>query len=324
MNDSADRARYAVAMPEASVDSSFEYCVLGSGSRGNATVLRWRDVPTELETGECVSRDRCVLIDAGLSPRETSRRLQRIGLSLDDIESVLLTHLDGDHFHAGWPKALSHRPIAVHLHERHRYRAKANGLPKSRIRLFDERPFTLLPQVEVRSMLLAHDDEGVVGFRISHTCSMTQPSSSDAALKPTTLGFATDLGRVTDQLIDFLLGVDVLAIESNYDREMQLASNRPLMLKRRIMGGRGHLSNDESLDAVKAIRAHRELGGITLLHLSQQCNDPRLVQRLYESTAPELIERLTITTQDAPAGWRRIVARDRAAAATPGVQLRMF
>lgn len=311
-------------MSETPAGSHFEFCVLGSGSRGNATVLRWRDVPTELENGERVSRDRCVLIDAGLSPRETSRRLQRIGLSLDDIEAVLLTHLDGDHVHTGWAKALSYRPIDVHLHERHRYRAKANGLPKSRIRLFDERPFELLPHVEVRSMLLAHDDEGVVGFRISHTCPGTQSSSLDTSLKPTTLGFATDLGRVTDQLIDFLLGVDALAIESNYDREMQLASNRPLMLKRRIMGGRGHLSNDESLDAVKSIRAHRDLGGVTLLHLSQQCNDPRLVQRLYESSAPELMDRLTITTQDAPAGWRRIIARDREAAATPGVQLRMF
>lgn len=314
-------------MPESDVAPIFEFCVLGSGSRGNATILRWRDRANHsndaaYENGE--ARERCILIDAGLSPRETARRMQAVGLHIDSIDAVLLTHLDGDHFAIGWPRALAKRDIHVHLHRRHQYRALANGIPKSVIRMFDDAPFDIVPGVTVRSMLLAHDDEGVVGFRISDACHTKQTSTGSVAPKPRTFGFATDLGRVTDQLVDFLLGVDALAIESNYDRRMQLDSNRPVFLKRRIMGGRGHLSNDESLDAVKSIRAHRDLGSVTLLHLSQECNDPTIVRELYEANAPELLDRLTITDQDRPIAWRRIEAANRAAATTPGVQLRMF
>ena len=302
--------------------TAFEYCVLGSGSRGNATIVRWREQSTRSDRES--TRSRCLLIDAGLSPRETTRRLHHIGLSIDDVEAVLLTHLDADHLHRGWCKVLVDRNITLHLHERHRYRAKANGVPKARISLFNEQPFSVLPGVKVRPKLLAHDDEGVVAFRISedHRSAPGVPTE----LKPLSrsLGFATDLGRITDSFIDFLLGVDSLAIESNYDRNLQLTSTRPLMLKRRIMGGRGHLSNDESLEAVLAIRAQRELGSITLLHLSQQCNDPKIIQHLYEQRAPELVDRLTITSQHAPSPWQAVHASPRDTAPTPGVQLRMF
>src|SRR5690606_10163693 len=137
--------------------TTFEYCVLGSGSRGNATLVRWHERSSGSDHDTI--RPRCLLIDAGLSPRETTRRLHHIGLSIDDVEAVLLTHLDADHLHRGWCKVLVDRNITLHLHERHRYRAKANGVSKACISLFNEHPFSVLPGVTVRSKLLAHDDE---------------------------------------------------------------------------------------------------------------------------------------------------------------------
>ncbi len=81
---------------------------------------------------------------------------------------------------------------------------------------------------------------------------------------------------------------------------MQVASPRPPALKSRIMGGLGHLSNEQSFDAVRSIAATCDLRHIVLLHLSRHCNDPALVHRLYAERAPHLLSRLTITNQWEP------------------------
>jgi hypothetical protein len=72
------------------------------------------------------------------------------------------------------------------------------------------------------------------------------------------------------------------------------------VLKRRIMGGLGHLSNEQSLEAVLDIAGRCDLGHVVLLHLSRQCNDPTIVRDLYAQRAPDLLGRLTITNQYEP------------------------
>ena len=78
------------------------------------------------------------------------------------------------------------------------------------------------------------------------------------------------------------------------------ASARPADLKRRIMGGLGHLSNEQALDAVIHIAGRGALRHIALLHLSRQCNDPAIVRSLFARRAPNLLGRLTITNQHQP------------------------
>jgi len=114
----------------------------------------------------------------------------------------------------------------------------------------------------------------------------------------------------------------VLAIESNYDREMQRAADRPAMLKRRITGGRGHLSNDQAKAAIHAIldRSVRPPSHLVLLHLSRQCNCPRLVRRLY-ADHPALADRLCVTSQHARTDWLRL---DATAPVIVGEQMPMF
>ena len=131
-----------------------------------------------------------------------------------------------------------------------------------------------------------HDDGGTVAFRIE------TPAGS--------LGFATDLGRASGALIEAMRGVDILAIESNYDRAMQLESARPAFLKDRIMGGKGHLSNDECIDAVRAISWPREPEHVVLLHLSRECNCPELVRGMWRAALPALEPRLVIAQPFAP------------------------
>lgn len=268
-------------------------CVLASGSAGNSSALL-------IERG---GRRSITLIDAGLSPRRTRRLLEEVGASIDEVEDALFTHLDQDHCRASWASGLPAGAM-VRVHAAHRARAAGLGLTKRRIATFED-GLELRCGVRVRAVRVAHDALGVAAFRFE--------------LGDTTLGFATDVGRVSVELEEGLRGVDVLAIESNYCPKMQVASDRPDFLKRRIMGGAGHLSNAECAEAVRRIGVRDR---VVLLHLSEQCNDPARAAAAHAG-APYA---LTISTQHEPTGWipiglRRPEVRTRAAQpATRGVR----
>lgn len=200
---------------------------------------------------------RVTLIDAGLSPLRTRLLLSRFGVGLEHVDDVLVTHLDGDHFHRGWIKALGPR-TRLHLHESHAPRARRDGWPVERLHLFDD-AVRLRSGDTAQPIMLSHDEWGVAAFRV------------EFAGSGRSLGYATDVGSVTASLTRAMAGVDVLAIESNYCPRMQQESDRPVFLKSRITGGSGHLSNQECAVAVQAIRPRRH---VVLLHLSRQCNTP--------------------------------------------------
>jgi phosphoribosyl 1,2-cyclic phosphodiesterase len=251
---------------------AISFCVLGSGSGGNCTLLK-------LDTD---GGHRHVLIDAGLSPRKTTARLAPLGVTPGDITDVLLTHVDSDHLHRGWIDAMDPLPFTWRAHQRHNRRVIEAGIPVRRTEPF-EAVIELDDQTLVETTVLPHDHLGSTGFVIEH--------------RGVRLGFATDLGRATTGLIDRFTRLDALAIESNYDAPLQQAAARPASLKQRIMGGLGHLSNAQSLEAVLQIDRAGTLRHVVLLHLSRQCNDPRLVKGLYARQAPHLLGRLTITNQ---------------------------
>lgn len=274
--------------------------VLASGSSGNCSVLA-------LRRGSVV---RLVLIDLGLSPRRTLKLLAEMGYRPDQIDDAIVTHLDADHFQHSWLTALPPH-VRVRMHERHEHEllAMGNNPAADRIHTFDHDPFEIDDGVMVRPLLMSHDEAGVATFRIDMP-----------GLCAGTLGFCTDLGHVTADLVGHLRadhdreprgdrggrggGVDVLAMESNYCPKMQMESDRPIFLKRRIMGGSGHLSNHEALEAIRAV-APRE--HVVLLHLSRQCNDPALVADLHAGSDYAL----TIAEQFTPTRWIRIPRGER-------------
>ena len=257
--------------------------VLASGSGGNCSVLVF---------GRGGVRRVC-LIDIGLSPRRTARLLAESGLSFSDVDDVLLTHLDSDHFYSTWARLLPAH-VRVRVHTRHHRPAAASGMPAERLAPFDE-PFVIqadLGGAIVSPSVNAHDQLGSVAYRID----------MHHGDRVSSLGFATDLGRVPDRLVSHLRGVDVLAIESNYCPRMQEESDRPVNLKRRIMGGAGHLSNQQSRDAVRAIEPK---GHVVLLHLSRECNLPALAAAEHTG-APYA---LTVSLQHEPTGWVNVLPR---------------
>ena len=252
-------------------DWNIQLCVLASGSRGNCSVLR---VSSKFDT-------RHILIDLGLSPRRTFNLLRTLDIAPETVTDVLLTHLDADHIHAGWTRALPDHTV-MHLSKRHMGRAERIGLLYRKSRPFDGE-IDLVAGGTVQPLLMSHDELGVAVFRFC------LPNGA-------CLGFATDLGRVSLAMIDHFRGVDVLAIESNYCPDLQLRSCRPAFLKHRIMNGSGHLSNQQSFDAIASM-APRE--HVVLLHLSQECNSPELALQLHSGSNYSL----TIAAQDEPTRW---------------------
>jgi phosphoribosyl 1,2-cyclic phosphodiesterase len=260
----------SVAAPRAS-NAQLEFAVLGSSSSGNASVLR-------------VSADgaeRQILIDAGLSPRMTKGRMAALGFDLAQTNEILFTHFDHDHAREGWARFAQQSGITMRCARRHVRHAIARGYPESNLASFESDGGTIdLGPLRATVCENPHDDGATAAFRFESAAG--------------TLGFATDVGRVSRGLIDLLRGVDLLAIESNYDPEMQRDSARPAILKSRITGGRGHLSNGECLDAVRDIAFPNEPSHVVLLHLSRDCNCPDLVRDLWHREAPSLARKLVL------------------------------
>lgn len=250
------------------------FATLASSSSGNCSVL----------VHGSGQNHRLTLIDCGISPRRTRVLLDQLGLDFSRIDDIVLTHLDRDHCYPSWAKALP-KHARFRICEGHRNRARRAGLLYRTTEIFRAgEPFELGRGVRVTSELLSHDDLGVASFRFDLPCARHGGRS---------IGYATDLGRATPGLISLLMGVDVLAIESNYCRDMQVASDRPEFLKSRIMDGSGHLSNDECLDAVHAISPRER---VVLLHLSRQCNTPAAASRGHENG----LYALTVAPADGP------------------------
>lgn len=279
--------------PQASPPSAgLRLCVLGSGSSGNCSALL-ADSPAGRELW---------LIDCGLSLRRIRRSLAELGVGDLTPRGILITHLDDDHIGSLSLEAL--KDIPVFLHRRHLRRAEREGRLFRRTEVFDD-AITLGAGLSLRATLAAHDAQGSATMRFTHEHADTVSE----------LGYATDVGRMTPELVDHLRDVDVLAIESNYCPTMQLESNRPERLKSRIMGGKGHLSNDQCSRAVQEIapRSH-----VVLLHLSRQCNTPDRAAAGHEGRGYAL----TVSRHDEATGW--IHAPLRTGTARGRVQTMLF
>lgn len=259
--------------------SGVSLCVLASGSAGNCAVLVHRAGPN--------APRRVVLLDAGLSPRRTAAMLLDRGIRPDEVDDIVFTHLDTDHCHTGWPAAI--RPggwrARFRVHRRHLRRAERLGLLFRHTEPFDDE-LRVDDGLSARVCTMSHDDLGVAAFRFVGRGEAGEHH----------LGYATDLGHVTNDLTALLAGVDLLAIESNYCPRMQRASARPEFLKRRIMGGAGHLSNEESAEAACEINP---CGTLVLLHLSRECNTPERARAAHAGAAC----RVVVTAQDRATGW---------------------
>ena len=248
--------------------------VLGSGSKGNASVL---------EAPGCR-----LLIDAGLSARQLCQRLASLGIDPHSLDGILLSHEHSDHT----------RGLEVFL-RKHRVPVFATALtrevlsdrvgPQAEWRIFQRGQDFEVAAITVQAFAVPHDAVDPVGF----VC-----RSSEG----TRFGVATDLGHVTSLVRETLRGVHGLFLEANYDQHLlEVDTKRPWSIKQRIASRHGHLSNTQACELIGALQDDG-LETVVLGHLSSDCNTPEVAtQALRESPAAGC--RLTISTQDTPTGW---------------------
>lgn len=272
---------------------ALELCVLASGSSGNCAVVR---TPAGV-----------MLLDAGIGPHIVAQRLNGTGVRVADVAAICLTHLDSDHFSPTWVQTIIRRGLCVFCHAtcvEELLAIAQDPLIAPCLRPFSKDCFETLDGIFVRPIALVHDAEGSHGFVVEGFGRR--------------LGYATDLGHVPDHLIEHFIDLDVLALESNYDPRMQEQSSRPVFLKRRIMGGAGHLSNQQAFEAIRRMLEAAERKSIAfpshivLLHRSRQCNCPKIVRRLFCSD-PRIESRLTLAEPFSRTQWLSAPGRPVAA-----------
>jgi phosphoribosyl 1,2-cyclic phosphodiesterase len=266
------------------------FTVLASGSSGNASFI-----------------EACgfgVLIDVGLGPRQLGWRMAAVGLSWERVDAVLLTHTHGDHWNHRSLAHLRRQRIPLYCHAEHQEALHSYCAEFSRLRsenlVHEYGPrcdWELAPSFRCRPLALAHDSGETFGFRFDAPCNGNGRCVS--------LAYVADLGSWDAELVDELTDVDLLAVEFNHDVDMECNSSRSPQLIARVLGDRGHLSNDQAAALLREVLGKSRPGRlrhVVQLHLSRECNEPELALR---SARPILDEaniaiQLHTATQDAP------------------------
>jgi phosphoribosyl 1,2-cyclic phosphodiesterase len=223
---------------------------LGSGSGGNAILV-------EADAGR-------VLVDAGFSARDLTRRLHQVDVHPDSIDAIVITHDHGDHTRGMGVFARRHRAV---LYMTAATRTACAGLlqgSESFVCYSPGRPFRIGP-FQVEPFLTAHDAADPVGVAVVEVATGQR------------LGVATDLGRATAATLHALSGSDFLVLEANHDEEMLHVSAYPWSVKTRIAGSHGHLSNSAAARIAKEL-LHPGLAGVLLAHVSAEANRPELAR----------------------------------------------
>lgn len=235
-----------------------------SGSSGNCTFF--------------ASGSTKILIDCGISAKRIGDCLRALGLSLSDLDAVLLTHEHSDHI-KGLKRLMSAYDIPVYASEgtlsalfqatRDEYFRYAGGALMHPVSADSE---FRIKDAEVCPFRVYHDSASPLGFRIEAR------DSGASALAPSsfrTVCVATDTGYFDDYIRDHLLYSDAALIEANHDRAMLAGGKYPLYLKRRIMSRTGHLCNNQTGKLISEIMSPR-LKHVLLGHLSRENNTPGL------------------------------------------------
>jgi len=202
-----------------------------------------------------------LLVDAGLSRRETAARLAAIGVELGAVDAVLFTHDHEDHCR-GAPQLRRRHALPFYANE-----GTSAGVElvhrgmQAEWRIFETASTFAVGGLRVEAFSVPHDASDAVGFAIVDGC--------------VRLGVVTDLGSVTALVRHKLAACDALVLETNHDVEMLRQSGRPWSLIQRILGPRGHLSNEQAAELLAAVLGPR-LRLLVLAHLSAECNTPSL------------------------------------------------
>jgi len=227
---------------------------LNSGSNGNCYYIG--------------NDSEAVLVDAGISCRELEKRMARLQLSMDKLKAIFISHEHIDHIRGVVVLARKYQlPVYITSST---LQNSFLVLEKELVRSFEADQPIIIGKLKVTPFIKHHDAK--------------DPHSFIVAGNGINIGVFTDIGIPCEQVIRYFKQCHAVFLEANYDEDMLEQGRYPFYLKKRISGGKGHLSNKQALEIFKA---HKPvfMSHLLLSHLSKENNSPQLVEELFKKHA---------------------------------------
>ena len=237
--------------------------------------MRFRSIASR-SSGNCIyvgSEKTHVLVDIGISGKKMEQGLNSLDLTGRDIDGILITHEHSDHIRG---LGVISRRYGIPIYatggtvDAMQRSGSLGKIPEGIFReIREDEPFTI-GDMNIRPFTISHDAAQPVGYRME--------------CKDHSVGIATDLGKYNDYIIENLQNLDALLLEANHDIRMLQVGKYPYYLKQRILGDRGHLSN-ENAGRLLCRLLHDNMKAIFLGHLSRENNYEELA---YETVCSEV------------------------------------
>ena len=236
----------------------FQFCSLYSGSSGNCSFVQTNNTK--------------ILIDAGESSKKIVEALTSINVDPSTIDAILVTHEHSDHVKGlGIFSKKFQIPVYANLETWNAMPKQKEKMEEDKIRTFSFDKFNI-KDIEIKPFSIPHDAANPCGFNLYH--------------KNKKMSIATDIGHMNKEIINHLTNSSFMLLEANYEPEILKCSSYPYLLKERIKGPNGHLSNSDAGKTISYLVNHG-LNNVMLGHLSKENNFPELA---YKTVVEELIE----------------------------------
>lgn len=236
---------------------ALEVCSINSGSNGNCYYIG--------------NHQNAILVDAGISCRETEVRLKQAGLSIKKIRAIIISHEHTDHIR-GLERLATRYNLPVYITQNTLIESKIN-LPNTNIRNFTNGSPFFVEDLQIHPFSKPHDATDPYSFMISH--------------QGVNVGVFTDIGISSPSLEYYFSRCHAVFLESNYDEDMLANGPYPIHLQRRISGEHGHLSNKQALQILQK-HASPVLTHVFLSHLSEKNNHPEVALKTFSVFASKL------------------------------------
>lgn len=252
---------------------------LGSGSKGNATLV--------------ASNDAVLMVDCGFTMRETCARLMACDVAPEQLAAILVTHEHGDHVQGVLPLARKFG-ITVYMSVGTQLAMQATGRHS-------------FQGVEVRHVQLGQHFEvaGMDVFPVAVPHDAREPCQYVFTHKGKRLGVLTDLGDITPHIVESYRYCDVMLLEFNHDVAMLADGPYPYSLKQRVGGRLGHLNNQQAAQLLQQVE-QQQLQHLVLSHISEQNNHPDLALTAAINEGGFEVQRVLVADQQQGFDWLNI------------------
>ncbi|MDD4200202.1 MAG: MBL fold metallo-hydrolase [Eubacteriales bacterium] len=235
------------------------FCSFASGSSGNCYMVR--------------DDETAILIDAGISGKRIFEGLRATDTLMEMVQAVLVTHEHSDHVQS-LPILCKKNPGLSVFANQATWNRVERPVPEEQRRAFVTGEDFHIGNFTVRPFAISHDAAEPVGFSVYHGSVQ--------------ISICTDSGYIRDEIIDEIETADLLLLEANHEKEMLLFGKYPYMLKKRILGDEGHLSNLSCGECLaRIVRRVPKQRKVLLGHLSHENNTPEVAIQAVVNTLEE-------------------------------------